>query len=399
LGNKPLYLTAVLAAVVGLALFGVVGVGREGTGNFDMAFLYAAGRTWLRGMNAYVLAERQASVANFPFDVYAFAYPPTVFPLAIILGYGSFAEAKLVMLGLNLLSIWSLCTYCVRMAAPFDSAPAPRQGAYRYLIPAIIIGNPFTAHVVWMGQTSLIVAASIAWGYHFATHKRWLLGGLLLSIGTIKPQFSVIALLWLAIHSKFRAVGAAGVISLLFSVGPLLICGPFATARSWMEDVQVYKANPSNAVDFEHSFGLQSFLFHLNIHIPALALIALAVVLVICFTRSKLLEGDILPILLGTALLFGVAHDYDLVVVAPIVPSLWRHVRATATPQSAMALLAMGCMFLPQRALKPFHSAALLQFRVIILSAVLAWLFVLSTREARKENNLESLGEAPKPSP
>jgi hypothetical protein len=385
-----LYVAVLLVAVAALVLFGIVGIGREGDGSFDMAFLYAAGRTWLDHMNAYILVERQASVGAFPFDIYAFAYPPTVFPLAIALGYFSFSTAKIVMLGVNILSTVGLSAYCVRMADP-DALPdtvsrAPHADAYRWLIPAIVIGNPFTAHILWMGQTSLIVAASIAWGCQFARRNRWLLGGLLLAVSTIKPQFSVFAFLWLAMQRRWPSIFAAGVISLLFAVGPLMISGPIVVIRSWLNDIKVYQANPSNAVGFEHSFGLQSFFYDVGIALPSVALIALAFAAVIFFVRTRIIENDVLPLLLGTALLLSVAHDYDLILAAPLVPGLWWHLRQRDLRERISALVIMFIMFLPQRLLKPFEISALLQFRVLVLLGLIIWLYVLSAQDAKRRD-------------
>jgi hypothetical protein len=380
------YAAILLAAVAALLLFGILGVGRQGSGGFDMAFLYAAGRTWLNGLNAYVLPQRQESVGTFPFDIYAFAYPPQIFPLAIVLGYFSFATAKLLMLGLNILSAVGLSVYCVRMAEPGpspDAARAPRGDAYRWVIPAIILGNPFTAHVLWMGQTTLIVAVSIAWGCRFAGQGRWLLGGLLLAVSTIKPQFSAFAFLWLAMQRRWPSILTAGALSLAFALGPLLISGPMTAIRSWLDEIKVYQAYPSNTVGFEHSFGLQSMLYHLGIAVPSAVLIALAFATVIFLVRAKILEDDILPLLLGVALLLSVAHDYDLILAAPLVPALWRHLRGRGTLPTLSGLAIMCVMFLPQRLLKPLDSSALLQFRVLVLLGLIVWLFVLSARNPR----------------
>ena len=382
------YSAILLAAVAALASFGIFGVGREGSGGFDMAFLYAAGRTWLNGLNAYVLTQRQASVGSFPFDIYAFAYPPPVFPLTIALGYFSFATAKLLMLGLNILSAVGLSVYCVRMAergpAPGAVSRAPEVDAYRWVIPAIIMGNPFTAHVLWMGQTTLIVAASIAWGCRFAGQGRWLLGGLLLAVSTIKPQFSVFAFLWLAMQRRWPSILTAGALSLAFALGPLLISGPLTAIRSWLDEIKVYQAYPSNTVGFEHSFGLQSMLYHLGIAVPSGVLIALAFATAIFLVRAKILEDDILPLLLGVALLLSVAHDYDLILAAPLVPALWRHLRDRGRRTAVIALAIMCVMFIPQRLLKPLDSSALLQFRVLVLLGLIIWLFVLSADVAQR---------------
>jgi hypothetical protein len=252
------------------------------------------------------------------------------------------------------------------------------------VIPAIIMGNPFTAHVLWMGQTTLIVAASIAWGCRFAGQGRWLLGGLLLAVSTIKPQFSVFAFLWLAMQRRWPSILTAGALSLAFALGPLLISGPMTTIRSWLAEIKVYQAYPSNTVGFEHSFGLQSMLYHLGIAVPSGVLIALAFATVIFLVRAKILEDDILPLLLGVALLLSVAHDYDLILAAPLVPALWRHLRNRGWVPKLSALAIMSVMFLPQRLLKPLDNSALLQFRVLVLLGLIVWLFVLSANVAQR---------------
>jgi hypothetical protein len=107
---------------------------------------------------------------------------------------------------------------------------------------------------------------------------------------------------------------------------------------------------------------------------------------VIFFVRAKILEDDILPLLLGTALLLSVAHDYDLILAAPLVSALWRHLRNGDRLRRAGALLIMSVMFLPQRVLKPFDSPVLLQFRVVVLLGLVIWLFALSAKDAKKQD-------------
>ena len=183
---------------------------------------------------------------------------------------------------------------------------------------------------------------------------------------------------------RWPSILTAGALSLAFALGPLLISGPLTAIRSWLDEIKVYQAYPSNTVGFEHSFGLQSMLYHLGIAVPSGVLIALAFATAIFLVRAKILEDDILPLLLGVALLLSVAHDYDLILAAPLVPALWRHLRDRGRRTAVIALAIMCVMFIPQRLLKPLDSSALLQFRVLVLLGLIIWLFVLSADVAQR---------------
>jgi hypothetical protein len=63
----------------------------------------------------------------------------------------------------------------------------------------------------------------------------------------------------------------------------------------------------------------------LGVKVPNLAGLAIAAFALLWKFRRRIPEQDTLALLVGISLLFGYAHSYDLVVLAPLVPALRSH--------------------------------------------------------------------------
>ena len=100
---------ALLVAAIGALLaFGVAGIGREGTLNFDGRVMYAAGRAWLAGLNPYdhdQLARAVAGLPNMDLTLAEFLYPPQAGALCVVIGALPYAAGRAVWLLLNLAAI------------------------------------------------------------------------------------------------------------------------------------------------------------------------------------------------------------------------------------------------------------------------------------------------------
>ena len=145
----------VALSTLSLILFAIIGIGRgESRLNFDGAVLYAAGRAWLRGLNPYnhdFLVQSVAGIKEIDsLETAAFFYPPQSAALCMLVGLLDYSVAKFIWLGLNLLSIAAIIFMTVRTISQHQNNSKNQLGGW--MMAAIIIGNPFTAHVVWMGQ-------------------------------------------------------------------------------------------------------------------------------------------------------------------------------------------------------------------------------------------------------
>lgn len=382
---------ALLLGITAMIAFGIIGVGRKegfAESGFDMKFLYVAGRTWLQGLDAYNLAARQAATGSLATNIYAFAYPPQVFPLCVFLGIFPLEKARLLMLLLNVLAAIALAFFCVRLVYRGEVKQLNHpDSSVQWIIPAIILGNPFTAHVLWMGQTTLITITALVAGWYFSRRDRWFVSGLLIAVTTIKPQVSLLIILWLVLERRWRLLSVTAVTILVCCLVPMSIAGSIDVFLHWLQEIKVYKASPFNALGFEHVFGLQNTLYIAGIKLPSLVPIAVVLTGVLWCQRSKLLADDVFGLLLCVLFLFGQSHDYDLVALAPLVPTFWRHLYGR--DDAVMVALALFvAMFVPQRLLQPLKIDLLLQFRFFIVLALAIWLLRLSVQ---RKSDIRSL--------
>ncbi|MEC4805247.1 MAG: glycosyltransferase family 87 protein [Jaaginema sp. PMC 1079.18] len=385
--NRAIRLVFVIAACLALLSFGIVGIGRDGglfQSGSDMKFMYFAGRTWLQGLNAYnpEIASRISENA-IAVERYDFAYPPQIAPLSLGLALFPFAIARWLMVGLNLLSLTAIIILSLLWIEQPETANwRLKSSGYRWFIPGLIIGNPFTAHIVWMGQSSLIALATLMAGWYAMRRDRPILGGIAIAIATIKPQLAILIVLWLILSRRWRVLGIAAIAGSIFCLVPILISGPIQVWFDWFDAIAIYKSQPYNMLGFRHMFGIQNTLAIMELPAPSLLPLALGLTAAVWWYQRKFVSDDIFGILIVISLLFGFAHDYDLVTLVPLLPLFWVHLhRRPLAIIGAIALL-LG-LFFPQRFLRPLEIELLLQFRVFIVAILGIWLVKLSMNQSR----------------
>jgi hypothetical protein len=373
-----------LCAVAAMVGFGALGVGHGGLAdtNLDMRFLYLAGVRWWQGLSAYVpgtlvssnpwLAEAAAG--------YDFAYPPQSAPLCLLLGAWSPTGARVLMTALNVAAALALAAVSLRFAR--EGQPdqhAGRTDAATWAIPAIVLGNPATAFVIWAGQTTLIVTLALMLGWYYARRDRWAIGGVLLAISTIKPQVSVLVIFWLLLERRWRVLAAIALAIVALSAVPLVISGPVTLTTDWLAAAWRYRAGPYNLLGSRMVFGLGNVLYVAGIDVPLLLPAAFLIVGVLWYSLRGVPAADLLAILVGLALLFGFSHSYDIAALIPLVPAFWRHVHERAAA-SVVALGLMLVVTLPNSLLESHVSPLFLHLRVVALCVAVGWLMAMSTR-------------------
>jgi hypothetical protein len=365
-----------VAAVLGalaLLCFGVLGVGRGSAAlGFDLNVLWTAGRTWLHGLDAYdpAVLSRTAPVGPF-------AYPPQVAPLCLLLALFPMGAAPWVGLVLNVFSFAAIDRSCQAIYAEASrpvSPPAGEPVAHNWWLTAVILGNPFSAHVVFMGQTSLIAVAAVLGSWQCAREKRPVLAGMLACVASIKPQISILVLVWFLLERRILVlVVFAGTVAVA-SVAPAIATGPLKLLPTWLHATRSYSSNFTNAVGFQHRFGVDSFLDAAGVHAFSFAWVALLVVVAMWVLRDRLASGEIVALLLATAVVFIFAHDYDLVALLPFAAAyapLARQRRGALIVATAVFVL----MSVPQRLLSAANSPLVNQFRVpVVLFAMGSWI-------------------------
>jgi hypothetical protein len=370
----------IVIAISSLAAFGIFGIGRDGVFNFDGQVLYAAGRAWIQGANPYDHVALSHAVAATPaMDVsqVQFFYPPQASAICIILGLFPYPIAREIWLLVNLLAVATvviLTCLITRNETPTRWVP----GAC--LLSAVIIGNPFTAHVLWMGQTSLVAFAATFAAWWFAGRTRWLAAGVCLGLASYKPQICMLVIFWMLLDRNWRVLITAGVSASVLALYPMVTQGPIAALLRWHEGIGAGYALESNLPSFPHKVGLESLFFAAGVPLSNTVLLCTSILITIglwCF-RTRFHYTDVLSLLMAATFTFsGYLHDYDYVALTPLFISLWR-----LAPPSPLAIAGgstlIALLFVPQRLMHVFASPLMEQWRTILVVALACMIIRLS---------------------
>ena len=371
--SEVLALGATALGTVSLLCFGVLGVGRgQATFGFDLDVLWGAGSAWLHGFDAY-----DATPVGRAAPVGPFAYPPQVAPLCLLLALVPMRAAPWLGLALNLFSLVAVdrsCQQIYRSAAHGRSSSTREGEPHNWWSTAVIVGNPFTAHVVFMGQTSLMAVAAVLAAWRYVAEGRYLAAGVLACVASVKPQISLLILLWFLLERRVRVLAVFAAAVAVAAVVPAIVTGPLKLLPTWLRATRNYSGNFTNSVSFQHRFGVDSFIDAAGVHVFTFAWVGLLVVAALWIKRERFDRGEIVALLLATSVVFIYAHDYDLVALLPFVAayaSLGRDFKAAWIGGAVLLLL----MSVPQRLLSTLDSPLMNQFRVpVVLAAVALWL-------------------------
>jgi len=365
--------TCLLGACVLLIIASIIGFNQH----FDTKYLYVAGLSWWEGSNAYDPEVASRLGANQSLG--SFFYPPQIAPLCLLLGAFPWTQAKVVMTLLNVFSAGVLAYLCVLLVKQPQVKQLRVSGSGSvWFIPAIVLANPFTLNVILLGQTTLIVAAALVSGWYYAYRNRWVLSGILIAISTIKPQLSLLVILWLLLERCWRLLAVAALTTLIFCLVPIVITGPIDVFVEWFASIGEHKNVFANVLGSPAVFSIQNLLYTAGIQVPQLFLLKIVIIVLLWRYRSRLIIDDLIGLLLAISVLFGVAHHYDLIALAPLMAAFWWHLphypRATF-----IALTVMFVMFFPRNVLMTFiNNELLLQYRVILVLGATIGLGVMS---------------------
>lgn len=392
MGPKVGALATLLTAFAAMVAFGLVGAGRSPGPFADARFHYLAARMWLQGQNPYDLAAFRAfAQAEIGSDIAVFAYPPQSFLVGGALAPFSLATAEWVLALTSVVCVLVLALLAVetlRARATGLGGPA-ELGRARWMIPAICIGAPFTAHVLWTGQVSLIISACILGGWLLVGRGRWLGGGLLLGVATLKPHLVLFPLLWLVVNKRWPALLSAAAGALACAAVPMSVSGPIGALREWLGAVAIYQSEAAGAYGNLYVLGVRSFLSACGVHLTGAAsasITAVAVAAVIAWLRTRrVAHHDALAVLAVLSPLLIYSHDYDLVALVPTLAAMWWLLLRRGRAQQWAALALMALLFVPQRLLAQLGAPPpLMHWRTLLLLVVAAWLMVLLQRQGEE---------------
>ena len=330
--KRLILLLAIIAGFSSLVSFGILGVGRAGKiGNFDGAVLYAAGCTWLAAGNAYDHAQMCRSVEGKGVIDLAdadFAYPPQSAAICVSLAHFPYPVANMLWLGLNLLSLLLIIALTAYALLQRKDQVGP------WVMAAVILGNPFTTHVIWMGQTSLIVITALLASFTFnsiseksSRQVAWqIASGICLGFASFKPQLCLLPGLWMLLERRWIIIIASGVTALLMSFYPLALQGPLGMMQSWHDAILRYSTSVFNVVGSPHKVGLDTLVQAAGWNVPSslFTLLGIAGTVFLWTQKKRFHTEDVFAILMLITFGFiGFNHDYDFVALIPALTSLW----------------------------------------------------------------------------
>lgn len=398
--NQIVGALVIAASIAALVATGIVGIGRgDGQRQADFGFYYSAGRAWIAGENPYDPAVYRKACSRYAgISVNGgVAYPPHFAPLAMLFGALDLEMARSAFLVLNLTLIGSLALVSVKMVVHAERRRlASDSPTTWWLLPALVIGNPFTQHLLWLGQLAIWASALLAWAWHLSMRRRELLAGVLLALATMKPNLAALPVLWLLLERRWSTLGSAAVVAVLLSLPVWLDVGPVEATRQWMAGVAAYQGGSSGSVwganDFghHHVVGLPSALVSIGVPMPGpgvlLGIVAILTLGLWC-ARRRVLADDVLGILLCLELGLVYAHDSELFYLAPVAAAVWLHVAHRPGARLAAALCAT-ILFIPQRVLRDSGVRILDHWRTAIVLIALGSLIWMGWRETRSSMTL-----------
>jgi len=358
----------IFIALVYLGLFGIYGLGRDSEyKQVDMGYFYTAGKTWQEGKNPYHFDEflKVRKDLGFKIQTYNFAYPPSIAPLSLFLAQFSLDGARIAMHIINGIALMLLIYAAIKLS--------PSLSHFQHtLLASILIANPFTAHVFWMGQTSLIAAASLAmlWLYR---HNTYLLAALFGAIATIKPQLTLFPLAWLLVEKKFVLISLIATGAIIMALFAFSVGNPIDITESWVYSLQKNLSIVSQSYESRTLvFNLESFFWSFGIDASFLVYVGIALFFMLAGLKKYYNNLDTLSLLSMLSPLFLFTHDYDLVILAPVVASFMYYLREGKGMWLALALLIS--FYIPQRFLRDAPTLALGHIRECVLLALFFWL-------------------------
>ena len=382
-------------SILSLICFGIVGIGRQGQLNADGGVLYAAGRAWLMGLNAYnhdMLTKSVVAIKEIDtLQDAGFFYPPQSAALCMFVGLFDYSVAKFVWLGLNLLSIAAIIAMTVRTINEHQNNHQNQLGIL--VMSAMIIGNPFTAHVVWMGQTSLIAFAATMAAWFFSQQQKFVLAGICLGIASFKPQLCLLLGIWFLLERNWKILAVAFATVTIMSAYPLVLYGgPIGMLAAWHQGIQdSYSSLPFNQPGFQDKVGMESLFASLGLKIPAIKIVAVILAVVLWVFRKRINREDVLAVLMGISFTFlGYTHVYDYVGLFPILISLWLYCSNNRNALlSSIALVFL--LFFPRRIFLAAGLPFLIHWRTIVVLILVVGVAAFSMKAKSREGLQEEI--------
>ncbi len=371
-----------LAGLSSLTLFGVVGLFRgELPWQLDLSTLYGSGWKLRHGIVPYGEPSTPPAVAADGIVVWLYAYPPSFAPLAIGLSALGWTTAKLVAVVLNILGTLGLAVMSARLMEPGRSSGVLSLSARQVAVVGIVLASPFVSHVVWLGNTTVLVTVALLLAWLANDTGRPVVAGLLLALVAIKPQFALLPGIWLLMERRWVVIGSAAAGSLALSAYAMIVYGPVQAFVDWIGGLLTYLSGGENAPGCLYCFGIGDLLVAGNLPATHIEMAALLSTVLLWFIRDRFTRLEILGLLMAMTAFFLPVHNYDLVILAPLVGAIavWS---ATSVTRTAWALAAAVVIFIPLRFVQMVGSPLLLRWRELLLIVLIACLVAAALKRS-----------------
>jgi hypothetical protein len=380
-GLASLGMAAMAMALLELFLFGVIGWKRNPEGFADTVYFHAAGRTLLDGANPYDPPTLRAHAGGaLDRRVARLYYPPQSAPFFMLLGLFGFGGAKTLLMAINIAATGGVCFLALRSLVP---SPSVAQRSVPWLLPAMILGDPWLVDAVWWGGVAPLVTFLLMGGWTLAERGRPILGGVLFGLATLKPQFALLPLIWMVCERRRNILASAAATVALCMAVPLVLIGPRDVVGGWLGNLRLHPLEFCNALGFPHLMGLPNLLYAFGVTFPHPEILAILLTVALWTVRRRLRPEDVPGILAAMSVTLLVAHDYDMVVLVPLFAALWRHL-AGRPRAAAVALGLAAILMVPGPLLAKVPVPWLAQRSTVTVLLLLFWIIRLSTLEPKQ---------------
>lgn len=370
--------------VSSIVLFGVLGFLRDLRWSWDLETLYSGGVILLRRINPYGVPVTLPELTREGVKNWIYAYPPNFSPVAILLAVPGYTATRWLMLAANLAAVGVMILYVLRLMRCPDQAAVSLALPSRELeitVAGAILASPFVAHVLWLGNTTLLVTAALLVGWHSLASGRHVLAGVFLALAAVKPQLVLLPGLWLLLERRWVTIASAAAASLVLSSYSMIVFGPVAAFRNWIAGIGHYLEQVDTDPGCLYCFGVGELLSAGNLPIRFIDMLVVAGLGLLWLWREHLTRLEILALLNALTVLFLPVQNYDLAVLAPLVGVLALLV-ANQQLSLAAAIAAMVLMYAPLRLVALMELSLLLRWREPVLLVLVALVLRIAGRRS-----------------
>jgi hypothetical protein len=325
----------------------------------DFAYLWLAGKLWVSGISPYSaeyvrLGKESLELSGVAERPFAFFYPPNWSVITIPMGLLPYRLAGPLWTGFNIVLI------VASQIAIFFAIRRDKRSTIALLVALVFVlfvnGTRFN---LVLGQTSTLVMFALAVIALGMARDMFWLRTVGIAIAMLKPNVGMVLVAPLLVYD-FRAVLAAGAISLVLAIPALLIESPVSIISNLASSIASYGNYPINMIDYQtgvatiiHSMtGVESSPVLLSI---IAAFLSLALFLI--YSRSVKRDDNFwfgyLWIASATASFVVRFHMHDMVMVALLVQPLLLFKVSNAV--RALCLASMLLLLRPEKLAMVLH--------------------------------------------